>query len=469
MKLEHVLFGNFLSCSILFAYSGYHLPYLVGEEHYVSQGYDGTTSHHGAGGAYAVDFSGNFSVYSVKSGIVEKTGKDTYKIDYCKRNPQYWHGPAKYVVIKHPDGVYSYYYHLDSINVKKGDKVINGKTLIGVSGNTGCSTGNHLHLQFSSKPNMRRVNSLKIPFEDISGSGFPIEGYSYKSKNYPNTTNSNNANGSIFDGAGSLISYSDECWGCNKDEARMHKHYVGSTVVFQWKYNSEKCSHIDIHANKDVGEVIIKNKSWSGHLTEQAYKYSNLPVGKFYEKDGISVESSGYDDTYSWNTTSVTTTKPITSETSIYAYCRNNSDSFNYYNRKKIDKSLIDVTNGYYWTGTGSLITQATSRSGFGVTKDWAVAFDTKKSLTSFQWYSSNSCNKVVINKTDIQGYDNYSSVAANVSIKKWDQDMKGWSNVCQGLPCEISKPEEGYYIIKIKTAPGAIGSSNVIETKCVQ
>lgn len=48
------------------------------------------------------------------------------------------------IVVEHLPGLYSLYYHLDSMNVKEGDMVKQGE-LIGKSGSTGLATGPHLH------------------------------------------------------------------------------------------------------------------------------------------------------------------------------------------------------------------------------------------------------------------------------------------------------------------------------------
>jgi len=48
------------------------------------------------------------------------------------------------VIIEHAPGIYSLYYHLDSISVQEG-AIVEAGTLVGLSGSTGLSTGPHLH------------------------------------------------------------------------------------------------------------------------------------------------------------------------------------------------------------------------------------------------------------------------------------------------------------------------------------
>ena len=51
------------------------------------------------------------------------------------------------VILEHAPGVYSIYYHLDSISVEE-NTIIEAGTVIGLSGSTGFSTGPHLHWEF---------------------------------------------------------------------------------------------------------------------------------------------------------------------------------------------------------------------------------------------------------------------------------------------------------------------------------
>lgn len=55
---------------------------------------------------------------------------------------------GNYVVIHHPNGMESFYAHLDDIFVKKGDSVTMGAR-IGTVGMTGLTTGPHLHFEIS--------------------------------------------------------------------------------------------------------------------------------------------------------------------------------------------------------------------------------------------------------------------------------------------------------------------------------
>lgn len=76
-------------------------------------------------------------VKSVLSGVVQATG-NTDAYPGCVS----W---GKWILVKHNNGLTSLYAHLSSILVSPGDSVETG-TLIGLSGNTGYSTGPHLHL-----------------------------------------------------------------------------------------------------------------------------------------------------------------------------------------------------------------------------------------------------------------------------------------------------------------------------------
>ncbi|WJD51186.1 M23 family metallopeptidase, partial [Enterobacter sp. PGRG2] len=57
---------------------------------------------------------------------------------------------GNYLTVRHNDGWYSRYLHLNTVTVRKGDRLSAGET-IATSGNTGLSTGPHLHLEIGYK------------------------------------------------------------------------------------------------------------------------------------------------------------------------------------------------------------------------------------------------------------------------------------------------------------------------------
>lgn len=81
--------------------------------------------------SWAVKTGEAVPIYATRSGVVVFAGWDSG-------------GGGNYVSIDHLDNYKSQYMHLDSIVVKKGDKVTIGQ-LIGYMGNTGVGTGIHLH------------------------------------------------------------------------------------------------------------------------------------------------------------------------------------------------------------------------------------------------------------------------------------------------------------------------------------
>jgi murein DD-endopeptidase MepM/ murein hydrolase activator NlpD len=53
---------------------------------------------------------------------------------------------GSYIIIEHKDSISSFYGHCDKLGVKKGSKVNAGQIIASV-GDTGLSTGNHLHFE----------------------------------------------------------------------------------------------------------------------------------------------------------------------------------------------------------------------------------------------------------------------------------------------------------------------------------
>ncbi len=121
----------------------YQLPYAAGVTYPVSQGFHGNYSHTG-GDCFSIDFKmpEGSPVHAARDGVVVGTKSDS---DLGGSSKKYeW--DANYILVKHSDGTLGHYVHLqkDGVKVKVGDQVQAGQ-FIGLSGNTGHSTGPHLH------------------------------------------------------------------------------------------------------------------------------------------------------------------------------------------------------------------------------------------------------------------------------------------------------------------------------------
>ena len=75
----------------------------------------------------------------------------------------YWNadGYGGLIIIGHPSGYETWYAHLDSFDVKKGEHVTRGE-VIAQMGSTGFSTGSHLHFE------VREDGQLVDPLEFLS-------------------------------------------------------------------------------------------------------------------------------------------------------------------------------------------------------------------------------------------------------------------------------------------------------------
>lgn len=130
----------------------------------------GTSDNHGA-----LDIAGPCNDTVV---VATKDGTVVDRNDSCDNNGGYGNtcgvGFGNYVMIDHGDGMVSIYGHMypNSVTIKVGDQVKQGQKL-GVIGNSGSSTGCHLHFEM-------QLNNVKVD---------PLE---YVSEEYPRPAVSNN-------------------------------------------------------------------------------------------------------------------------------------------------------------------------------------------------------------------------------------------------------------------------------------
>lgn len=121
----------------------YSLPYLRGSGYRIGQGFNGTLTHHG-NERYAVDFvmPVGTPILAARDGVVIGVKQDSDQ----GGGDESFAEMANVIMVRHSDGTTADYKHFRfrGATVRLGQKIKAGD-LLGYSGNTGYSTGPHLH------------------------------------------------------------------------------------------------------------------------------------------------------------------------------------------------------------------------------------------------------------------------------------------------------------------------------------
>ncbi len=147
--------------------ASYWPPIAPNSSFQISQAFGGTFSHTDEQNKYAVDIAMPIGtpVYAARSGLVLEVDNDFYKGGTNKA----YGSEANSIRILHDDGAMTIYAHLEleTAQVYPGLAVVAGQK-IGYSGNTGFSTGPHLHFAVQINKGMELVS---VPFTFINQSG----------------------------------------------------------------------------------------------------------------------------------------------------------------------------------------------------------------------------------------------------------------------------------------------------------
>lgn len=146
----------------------YHPPFASYRKFQISQAFNGTFSHTDEQNKYAVDLSmpEGSEVHAARTGVVMSLENDYFKGGTDK---QAYKSHANSIRILHEDGSMAVYAHLqvDRAQVYAGMPVKAGQ-LIAYSGNTGFSSGPHLHFAVQVNQGM---NLVSVPFEFTDNQG----------------------------------------------------------------------------------------------------------------------------------------------------------------------------------------------------------------------------------------------------------------------------------------------------------
>ena len=141
---------------------------LAGDRLDITQGFGGIWSHDDDQNHYAVDFAAPIGtpVLAARDGTVMQVESDFAQVGLRRER---YGGRANFVRIVHDDGTMALYAHLreGGALVRVGQRVAKGQQ-IGLSGNTGFTSGPHLHFCVQVNRDMRLVS---IPFRMFGPQG----------------------------------------------------------------------------------------------------------------------------------------------------------------------------------------------------------------------------------------------------------------------------------------------------------
>lgn len=146
----------------------YALPYARGKAYQLTQGFNGEHTHKGQS-AYALDFKMDEGtrVHAMREGTIvsieDKQTEHGFSPEFSDK--------SNHIIIQHDDGTMAMYGHLKphGVKVRLGQKVYK-HTFIGLSGNTGYSSGPHLHVHISTIKSLASGPS-SIPFSFLAKRG----------------------------------------------------------------------------------------------------------------------------------------------------------------------------------------------------------------------------------------------------------------------------------------------------------
>ncbi len=156
----------------------YLIPFAHGDKRRLSQGFQGDFTHFGEN-EFAVDFEMPIGteIFAARGGFVAEIKEDSRR---GGRSASY-SGDGNYILIMHDDGSFANYVHLQygGALVEPGDSVRAGD-VIGLSGNTGRSSGPHLHFDVRLPYPDGRMLSIPFRFRGREGEAIdPVEGLFY--------------------------------------------------------------------------------------------------------------------------------------------------------------------------------------------------------------------------------------------------------------------------------------------------
>lgn len=183
------------------------------------------------------------TIYGTCDGTVYKIGVDK--------------SYGNYITVKAPDGKYHWFCHLSKVTCSVGDK-ISRTTKIGVMGNTGNSTGKHLHFEIRNSSNKYADTS-----DPASYMGIPNKTGSYNTSNYQ-IGNSTSINPTSTSGELKTLNHNTHLREQPTTSAKILNLYIPNTTLYVLKHSVAVADgytwdYVKIRVTGEVGYMINQN------------------------------------------------------------------------------------------------------------------------------------------------------------------------------------------------------------------
>ena len=427
------------------------------------------------------------AVYSPCDGVIIDAKDFTYWRSNGRDNPDSYLNSRVLIRCTHSLGDFmSVQMHVDNALKSAGASVKAGEQVAELTKTYDPTTGvrtpgnDHLHFGINSNPNF--VPPVSVGAITFKGYGVAPSGATVTQANTagfydPFSFLSTRIGAGIkatFHGAGSLINPASvgtsACasiggWGCYRDEVRLHADGSVPLGVFQVGYSSANCTSVDVEAEELYGgarallPVTIRMGGWSSRSSDVEYR-ATLPTT-------VPLEVS------SWNVLAISLQNAVSAPKRLKVTCRVGSGQITSPGARlqPSDPRGVALSNGYYWTGNGSVITASggSIQTPFGYTQDWAKMSSFSANGvggTFFQWYRSASCPRVRLTA-------NWQTGNFRIRYRSWDTAPSGtlaYDNVYLGEVAgfDFSPTADGYYLIYVYPQQSATTSAVLHDLRLV-
>lgn len=152
------------------------------------------------------------TIYGTCDGTVYKIGVDK--------------SYGNYITVKAPDGKYHWFCHLSKATCSVGDK-ISRTTKIGVMGNTGNSTGKHLHFEIRNSSNKYADTSDPAEYMRI-----PNKTGTYNTSDYQISSNTNNSSSNSGTGELKTLNHNTNLRKAPGTDSEIIDLYIPNTTLY---------------------------------------------------------------------------------------------------------------------------------------------------------------------------------------------------------------------------------------------